>query len=103
MWAIVIPASAQAMGLTHSLASLRQGQSEAKVRWTTQRRGNTSKPSGLSERLTRSIVHRTAALQLLSRIAAIGKDVTEPGRPMADEFEQGERTVPILNVRAMHG
>lgn len=51
MWAMVIHASAEAMDFSQSFASLLHLPSHAKVRSTTHRRGNTSKPLALSDRL----------------------------------------------------
>jgi len=45
-------ASAEAMDVSQSLANLRQRPSHAKVRSTAQRRGSTSKPFAVSDRLT---------------------------------------------------
>src|SRR5215210_2627428 len=56
IWAIITHASALARVVSQSLASLRQRPSHAKVRSTTQRRGSTSKPEAMSERLTISRV-----------------------------------------------
>ena len=52
MCAMVAHASAEAMDFSQSLASRRQRPSQAKVRSTTHRRGRTSKPLAVSERLT---------------------------------------------------
>ena len=52
MWAIVTHASADATDFSQSFAKRRHLPSHAKVRSTTQRRGRTSKPLALSERLT---------------------------------------------------
>ena len=57
--------------------------SQAKVRSTTQRRGRTSKPLAVSERLMISIVQSAdlgqSVPQLGSGIAAVGEDVAQPG------------------------
>jgi len=58
MWAIMIHASADAMERSTSLANLRHLPSQAKVRSTTHRRGRTSKPFVLPERLMISTVQR---------------------------------------------
>src|ERR1700690_682836 len=58
MWEIRTHADALAMVCSKSLASLRQRPSQVKVRSTTQRRGNTSKPLAVSERLMISMVQR---------------------------------------------
>ncbi len=55
--AISAQAVEDAMDFSQSLASRRQRPSHAKVRSTTHRRGSTSKPLALSERLMMSIVH----------------------------------------------
>lgn len=47
MWAILIHASAEAMDVSKSLASLRHRPGHAKVRSTIQRRGRISKTLGL--------------------------------------------------------
>lgn len=52
MWAMKIHACALAMDFSLSLASRRHRPSQAKVRSTTQRRGSSSKPLAMSERLT---------------------------------------------------
>lgn len=52
MWAMKIHACALAMDFSQSLASRRHRPSQAKVRSTTQRRGSSSKPLAMSERLT---------------------------------------------------
>jgi hypothetical protein len=57
MLAMKIQALAEAMECSKSLASLRQLLSHAKVRSTTQRRGRSTRPLEVSERLTISIVN----------------------------------------------
>jgi hypothetical protein len=57
MWATRSQATALAIVVSKSLASLRHRPSQAKVRSTTQRRGRTSKPAVWSERLMMSMVH----------------------------------------------
>jgi hypothetical protein len=56
MWATRRKAVAEAMDFSQSLESLRHRPSQAKVRSTTHRRGRTSKPLALSERLMISSV-----------------------------------------------
>jgi len=58
MWAMSSQLSAERMDFSQSFANLRHLPSHAKVRSTTQRRGMTSKPFALSERLTISIVQQ---------------------------------------------
>ena len=60
MW---IQASLDAMDFSQSLASPRHRPNHAKVRSTTQRRGGTSKPLALSERLMISIVQSPKCLR----------------------------------------
>lgn len=50
-------AVAEAMVFSQSFASLRQRPSHAKVRSATHRRGRTSKPLAVSDRLMISMVH----------------------------------------------
>ena len=69
MWAIVIHASALAIVFSQSFANLRHRFSHAKVRSTTQRRGMTSKPLAVSERLTISIVQSPILSSSLSDLA----------------------------------
>ncbi len=57
-----IHATALAMVASKSFANRRQRPSQAKVRSTTQRRGRTSKPLALSQRLMTSIVQRPRSL-----------------------------------------
>ena len=56
MWATSIQASAEAMDFSQSLASRRDRPSQANIRSTTHRRGRTSKPLALSDRLMISMV-----------------------------------------------
>ena len=58
MWARVIHASALSMDFSKSLARRRHRPSQANVRSTTHRRGNSSKPLARSDRLMISSVHR---------------------------------------------
>ena len=101
-----IQASAEATDFSQSLASLRQRPSQAKVRSTTHRRGSTSKPLAVSERVTTSIVHapnrRERAAQFRPRIATVGEDVAEPRARPADRGEDGRRAVAVLHVGGMH-
>ncbi|SFL33952.1 hypothetical protein SAMN04488004_114101 [Loktanella salsilacus] len=61
MCAMRIQASALAMDFSQSFDRRRHRFSQAKVRSTTHRRGSTSKPSAVSERLTIWTVHRPRA------------------------------------------
>ena len=56
MWAMKAMAVAEAMDFSQSFASLRHRPSHAKVRSTTHRRGRTSKPLAVSERLMISML-----------------------------------------------
>ncbi len=71
MMILMLAMFAQAVELSidrsQSLASLRQRPSQANVRSTTQRRGKTSKPSAVSERLMISIVQWPWPLRAVSR------------------------------------
>jgi len=60
-WAKVSQASALAMDFSQSFESRRHRPSQARVRSTTHRRGNTSKPCAVSERLTICTVQHPTA------------------------------------------
>lgn len=105
---MLIHASAEAIDFCQSLANRRQRPSQAKVRSTTQRRGMTSKPCAVSERLTICIVlHRRGAdpVQRATRLrpgrTAIRKDVAQPRTGLADGFPHGWGAVTVLNISRM--
>ena len=93
------------MVFSQSLASRRQRFTHAMVRSTTHRRGNTSNPLAVSDRLMISIVQSPCPLRAsrnLARIAAIGEDVAQPWKPVADGLEQRRCSVAILHIGRMN-
>ena len=105
MWAMRIQACALAIDLSQSFDRRRQRPSPAKVRSTTHRRGSTSKPCAVSERLTICTVKRSDDLQGVSqfgaRIAAVRKDMPQHGIARGDSLQHIQRAVKILNAGAM--
>ena len=95
-------ACAVAIRVSKSLAKRRLRLSQARVRSTTHRRGRTSKPWASLGRLTISRVHRPIFFQgcfeFGSGIGAVGDDVAQPRKGMADGSEQGGRAVAVLDV-----
>jgi hypothetical protein len=83
--------------------------SHANVRSTTQRRGSTSKPSAVSDRLMISMVHLfphspQSLPELVASIAAVCEYVPQPREAPYDIAQHHWRTVPVLNVsRVDHG
>lgn len=102
IWATRIHASAEAIERSKSLARRRHRPSQAKVRSTTQRRGRTSNPFALSDRLTISSTKRPdlleLALQFWTRIAAVGENVAQPRPTLQDRLQNGRRAVAILDA-----
>src|SRR3954471_11156923 len=94
------------MVFSQSLARRRHRPSQASVRSTTHRRGNTSKPSAVSDRLMIAMVQSPCPLegiaQFAARIAAIGEDVAQPWKPVADGLEQRRGSVAILHIGRMN-
>lgn len=106
MWAVSSQLSALAMVLSQSLASLRQRPSQANVRSIPQRRGRTSKPLAVSERLTICMVQRpilSSARQLRPGIGGIGEHMAQPRIAGADGLQQRGRAVTVLDVGAVNG
>ena len=97
MWAMRIQACALAIDLSQSFDRRRQRPSPAKVRSTTHRRGSTSKPCAVSERLTICTVKRSDDLQGVSqfgaRIAAVRKDMPQHGIARGDSLQHIRRAV----------
>ena len=102
---MLIHASLDAMDFSQYLANLRHRPNQAKVRSTTQRRGKTSKPSALSERLMISIVQSPRCFKVPRRfrpaIGAVGEDVMQPGAGLADGLGHRRRPVAVLDLGAM--
>ena len=87
---------------SQSFANRRQRPSHAKVRSTTHRRGRTTNPFAVSLRLTTSIVQSPWAgnrlAQLRAGIGTIGKQVTQPGEPVANGLDERACAIAVLNV-----
>ncbi len=106
------------MDFSKSLARRRFRPSHAKVRSTTHRRGSSTKPFAVSDRLMISIVHvphalkaslsLSPALRLPARQAlrmnctAIGKDMAQPREAVTDFLENVARAIKILNIGGMN-
>src|ERR1700738_631013 len=93
------------MVLSKSFASRRLRPNQARVRSTTQRRGNTANPLAWSDRLTISSVHcpfPASAVSSFSPAGAIGKDMAQPWEEIADRSQQVGRTVSILDVGTVY-
>src|SRR3954466_4256831 len=94
------------MVFSQSLARRRHRPSHASVRSTTHRRGNTSNPFGRVGSLDDLDGPVTLPLegiaQFAARIAAIGEDVAQPWKPVADGLEQRRGSVAILHIGRMN-
>jgi hypothetical protein len=89
------------------LAKLRQRPSQEKVRSTTQRLGNTSKPLAVSERLTISVSRPGKSFllgvaKLRSLITSIGEELLEKRKFSKQGSEDENAAVSVLNVGRMH-
>ena len=91
---------------SQSFASRRQRPSHAKVRSTTHRRGRTTNPFAVSQRLMISIFHSPCSAERLAQfragIGAIGKKMTQPGETVANGLYEIACAVAILNVGCMN-
>ena len=105
MLATVAQAVALSMDRSQSLARRLQRPNHAKVRSTTQRRGNRTKPFAVSDRLMISRVQLPWSLdrgfEFVAGISAIGEDMAQPREPEADGFENIDGAVAVLNVRGV--
>ena len=98
------------MVFSQSLARRRHRPSQASVRSTTHLRGNTSNPWAVSDRLMIALDDRDGPVtmtlegitQFAARIAAIGEDVAQPGKAVADGLEQRRCSVAILHIGRMN-
>ncbi len=99
-------ATALAMVVSKSLASLRHRPSQANVRSTTHQAGQYFKPFGLIGPLDdrdgpfADFIERIA--ELVAGIAAVGEDVPQPGVKKADRRQDTDGAVPILDVGGMN-
>ena len=98
------PAVALAMVVSRSLVRRRHRLSRAKVLLTTHRRGRSSNPSAVSERLTVRMVH----FPILSRypfswsgIAPLGEGMPQLRVARAEGLERRGRAIAILNIGGM--
>ena len=105
MWAMRIQACALAIDLSQSFDRRRQRPSPAKVRSTTHRLGETSKPCAVSERLTICTVQRLmtfrAARSLGPAEPHVRKDMAQHGIARGDSLQHIQRAVTILNPGAL--
>src|SRR6201993_3066031 len=98
---------ALSMVASKSLARRRLRLSQAMVRSTTHRRGNSWKPLAASQRRTISRVQLVAELgegllELSAGVGGISEDVAQPGKGAAHGGEQQRCAVAILDVGRMH-
>src|SRR3954449_11396155 len=99
---------AQALELSivfsQSLARRRHRPSQASVRSTTHRRGNTSFGRvGSLDDLDRPVtLPLEGVAQFAARKASIGEDVAQPWKPVADGLEQRRGSVAILHIGRMN-